>query len=165
MASIEFDLSEFKTFFQNLNRTTNFKQDAATYMEDAGNKFLRAVQDEIIRVNAIDTGRLLSSFEKNAGDNVWVVKDGGLTLEIGSSVEYAHFVNSGHSTTPPGVAQRWVPGHWNGNKFTYDPNATTGMLLKCKWVEGRHFFDNALRIFETAFNREAEEWLRNYFNV
>ena len=88
-------------------------------------------------------------------------------MEVGTNLEYAAFVNDGHWTNPRGVARRWVPGYWEGDRFIYDPQAKTGMALKQHWVEGAHYFEGALRAFEPVFKASAEaklhEWMQKYF--
>ena len=65
------------------------------------------------------------------------------------------------------MATRWVPGRWNGDRFIYDPSSKTGMLLKQKWVPGKHYWDSALRIIEKMFpkllDRKMQEWIDRYF--
>lgn len=128
--------------------------------------FLRVVQDEIVRRKVIDTRLLLASFEKGSAGNIWEIADGGLTLEVGTNVEYATYVHDGHWTNSKGVAQRWVPGYWEGDRFIYDPAAKTGMLLKQKWVKGNPYFDSAIRIYNKIFQAslevKLEEWLDKY---
>ena len=169
MATVEFDMSEIREFFQSMERAAkgDFKKDMEEWLEAVGTDFLRVVQDEIVRRKVLDTRLLLNSFTKGDGGNVWELSDGDLTLEVGTNVEYAGYVNDGHWTNPKGVQRRWVPGYWEGDRFIYDPSAKTGMLLKQHWVEGAHYFESALRIYEKMFQVEAEkklqEWLDKYF--
>ena len=114
----------------------DFRAEFGLYIEALGSEFLRVLQDEIIRRRVLDTRLLLASFERGGDGNVWNLTEGGLTLEVGTNLEYAAFVNDGHWTNPSGVALRWVPGYWEGYRFIYDPEATTGMALKQHWVEG-----------------------------
>lgn len=168
MATIEFDMSEFREFFQRLENASkgDFREEIELFLEAAGVDFLRVVQDEIVRRKVMDSRQLLASFEKGNDGNVWVISDGGLTLEVGTNVDYASYVNDGHWTNPKGVARRWVPGYWAGDRFIYDPSASTGMLLKQHWVEGAHYFESALRIFEKIFQESADaklqEWIDKY---
>lgn len=88
----------------------------------------------------VDTGNLRNRWETSA---VRKLKKGfGVAntyeIDIINPADYASFVEDGHWTTGLGVKQRWVPGSWQGNKFKYDPNAKTGMLLKSKFIEGKH---------------------------
>lgn len=169
MATVEFDMSEFREFFQSMERVARgeLRKDIEDYLEAVGFDFLRVVQDEIVRRQVMDSRQLLASFEKGADGNVWELNDDGLTLEVGTNLTYAGYVNDGHWTNTKGVARRFVPGYWEGDRFIYDPAAESGMVLKQHWVEGKHYFDSALRMFEKIFNDSAEvrvqEWIDKYF--
>lgn len=169
MATVEFDMAEYREFFERLERAArgDFRQEMELYLEAVGFDFLRVVQDEIVRRKVLDSRLLLASFEKGNDANVWELTDGGLTLEVGTNLSYAGYVNDGHWTNTKGVARRWVPGYWEGDRFIYDPGAETGMLLKQHWVEGKHYFESALRIYEKIFQASAEaklqEWIDKYF--
>lgn len=170
MATVEFDMSEYKEFFRRMKRAAkgDFRAELELYLEAVGNEFLRIVQDEIKRRKVMDSRLLLASFEKGGEGNVWeLTTSGGLVLEVGTNLDYAAYVNDGHWTNPKGVAIRWVPGYWEGDRFIYDPEAKTGMALKQHWVEGKHYFDGALRAFEPVFRASAEaklrEWLETFF--
>lgn len=166
---VEVDVEEFRQFFESIRKAArgDFKKELELFLEGVGNEFLRIVQDEIIRRQVMDTRLLLASFQKWAGDNVWQIGNGGLTLEVGSSLEYAKFANDGHWTNPKGVEQRFVPGYWKGDRFIYDPSAKTGMVLKQHWVEGKPYFDSALRILNRMFpemlEEKMQEWIESYF--
>lgn len=166
---VDVDVTEFKQFFESVGRAARgeFKKELELFLEGIGNEFLRIVQDEIVRRNVLDARLLLASFEKGADGNVWRIEDGGLTLEVGSNVEYAKFVNDGHWTNPKGVERRFVPGHWTGDRFVYDPGAKTGMVLKQHWVRGKPYFDSALRILNRLFPEMLESkmqtWIDTYF--
>ena len=167
---IEFDFSEFKAFNARLRQAASgdFKRELLLFQEALGYDFLRIVQDEIIRLNVMDTRLLLASFQKGEGDNLWELNEGDLTLEVGTNVEYASYVNDGHWTNPKGVESRFVPGRWSGGRFIYEPGAKSGMVLKQKWVEGKHYWENALRIIERIFpdvlEKKLQEWIDRYFS-
>lgn len=169
MSVIDIDMSEFREFFERMDKFAkgDFRKELEQYIDAVGFDFLRAVQDEIIRRKVLDTRLLLNSFEKGSEGNIWELTDGGLTLEVGTNIEYASYVEDGHWTNTKGVSRRWVPGYWSGDRFIYDPTADTGMLLKQKWVEGKHFFESAIRIYNKTFQASAEakltEWLEKYF--
>lgn len=131
-----------------------------------GMELLSRAQDEVIGAHAVVTGNLVNSLSKGGSDNVWEEGGGGLTLDVGTNLEYARYVNDGHHTTPAGVAERWVPGHWSGGRFIYEPGATTGMRLKRKWVEGIHFWERAVEGCRPIFDRAAEiavqRWAARY---
>jgi len=167
--SVEFDLSQFDAFLQKLSKAAqgDFRREMGSYLEALGNEFLRVLEDEIIRREVMDTRLLLNSFHPGSSDGVWRMDEADLTLEVGTSIRYASYVNDGHWTNPKGVATRWVPGYWNGDRFVYDPSSKTGMLLKQKWIPGKHYWDSALRIIEKMFpkllDRKMQEWIDRYF--
>jgi hypothetical protein len=143
----------------------NLQQQFALWLEASGFEFIDVIQDEVKRLQTVDTRRLLNSFDKGSTGNIWEIKNGGLTIQIGTNLKYAKIVNDGHWTNPQGVATRWVPGKWRGDRFEYDPGADTGMLLKQQWIEGQPYWDNALvifkRLFAESFERKFSEWIRS----
>lgn len=172
---VEVDVEEFRQFFERVGKAArgDFKKELELFLEGVGNEFLRMVQNEIIRRKILDTRLLLASFQKGAEGCVWEIGNGGLTLEVGSSVKYAKFVNDGHWTNPKGVEQRFVPGDVelgpDGKivKFTYNPSANTGMVLKQHWVDANPYFDSTLRdlnrIFPGMLEEKMQEWIESYF--
>ncbi|MCU4969255.1 HK97 gp10 family phage protein [Bacillus toyonensis] len=149
----------FREFSAKLNRMANgLDQNVALWLEASGFQFLEEVQNQIISLAVVDTRLLLNSFTKGDGENVWRSSDGGLTLDVGTSVSYAKVVNDGHQQV-----RRFVPGRWEGHNFEYDPHAPTGMMLTAKFIEGRPYWDNAIaiyeRMFQTAFDRKFRQWV------
>lgn len=163
------DFSEFKAFLEKIERAGKgeFRKEFELFLEGIGNEFLRILEDEIIRRQVTDTRLLLASFHKGDANNVWEIKEGGLALEVGTNVEYAKYVEDGHWTNPKGVDRRFVPGYWEGDRFIYDPSAKTGMVLKQHWVEGKHYFQSALRILDAIYpemlEKKLQEWIDSYF--
>lgn len=162
-------LDELMTKFTKAGKG-EFKSELLTYIDTLGYEFLDIVQEEIIRTGTVDTRRLLSSFSKGGNDNEWNISDGGLTIEVGTNVEYADFVNSGHFTVAlsSGKDRRWVPGVWSNGKFSYQPgNRETGMLLKQQFVKGTNYWENAeaifRRVFDKSLDRKLQEWIDKYF--
>lgn len=167
--SVEIDFTGAREFFDAMKASAKggFKKEMELYLEGLGDEFLRLVEDEIIRRQVLDTRLLLASFNRGNESNVWELTDGGLTLEVGSTLEYAGFVNDGHWTNTKGVERRFVPGYWDGDRFVYDPSAEGGMVLKQHWVEGKPYWDSALRILEKMMpellEAKLQEWLDEYF--
>lgn len=114
MAQVTFDTVELENFVKRLGTAAqgDFKRALNKFLEGLGIEFLRILQDEIVRRNVLDYRLLLHSFQKGDGENVWTLDENGLTLEVGTNVEYAKFVNDGHWTNPKGIERRFVPGHW-----------------------------------------------------
>ena len=169
MKYVDIDTSEAGRFFDALEAAARggLRKELTLFLEGLGVEFLKLVQDEILRRKVIDTRLLLASFHKGADNSVWELTDGGLTLEVGSTLNYAGYVNDGHWTNPKGVQRRFVPGYWEGDRFIYDPSAKGGMVLKQKWVEGKHYWDSAIRILEKVMpdylEAKLQEWLDKYF--
>lgn len=169
MKYVEFDTTGVERFFSALEVAAKggFRKQLELFLEGLGNEFLRIVEDEIIRRKVLDTRLLLASFHKGSGDNLWELTEGNLTLEVGSTLEYAGYVNDGHWTNPKGVDRRFVPGYWEGDRFIYDPTAEGGMVLKQHFVEGKPYFDSALRILDKMLpeflDSKLQEWLDDYF--
>jgi hypothetical protein len=163
------DFSQMSAFLDRFERAARggFKRDAELFLEGLGHEFLRILEDEIIRRNVRDSRLLLNSFHKGDANNVWEMNEGGLTLEVGTNLEYASYVNDGHWTNTRGVKLRWIPGRWEGDRFIHDPSADTGMALKQHWVEGARYFENALRILEQMYpgllETKLQQWLDEYF--
>lgn len=168
---VKVDASEAKAFFDRMGAAArgDFRKELELFLEGIGNEFLRVIEDEIIRRNVVDTRLLLNSFHKGHGENVWELSEGDLTLEVGTNVEYAAWVEHGHWTNKQGQAGRWVPGVWSGGKFTYTPGAKTGMYLKQKFIPGRHYYESGLRIIERMLPKlldaKMQEWLNSYFKA
>ena len=161
----------FEKFVEKLGSAArgDFKAELTKFLEGLGAEFLCIVQDEIRRRKVVDTRLLLASFHQGGEDNVWEISEGGLTLEVGTNIKYAAWVNDGHWTNPKGIERRWVPGHWRGDRFIYDPSSKTGMLLKQKWIEGKHYWEGAIKIFEKMFPKlleaKLQQWLDRYFGM
>lgn len=168
MADLVIDFGEWQEFVERLSSAdTSFKKDLEQFIEALGIEFLDIIQDEIINNENFDTGALINSFTKSEKGNIWVLGNSSysITLEIGSELDYAGFVNDGHWTNNKGELGRWIPGTWNGDRFEYTPNAKTGMYLKQQWVEGSHYFDTALKIMEKLIPKYVEKWLDNWIQA
>lgn len=174
---VSIDTTELRKFVEKMERAGRgggFKKELNRFLDSLGVDFLSHVQDAIIRAESVDTRLLLNSFQKGEKGNVFIAQEGALQIEVGTNVEYASYVNDGHWLNPKGVSTRWVPGHWTGPpedknaRFIYEPGAKTGMLLKQKWIEGSHYFDDAVRLMDRIapmyMEEKMQEWLEKYFS-
>ena len=168
---VRIDATELRRFVERLNqagRGKEFEKELSRFLDAIAVEFLSYVQDFIIQAGSVDTRLLLNSFQKSGEGSVFIAQEGGLQIEVGTNVEYASFVNDGHWLNPKGVDMRWVPGEWQGERFIYQPGAKTGMLLKQKWIEGSHYFDDAIRLMERMapqfMERKIEPWLGQFFS-
>jgi hypothetical protein len=69
-----------------------------------------------------------------------VTSQSDLEITVQSPAIYAKWVNYGHPQQPG----RFIPGHWNGDRFEYEPDAKVGMVLKASYVEGQHFVEDSI---------------------
>lgn len=163
------EADEMKEFFEKCRKAGNgvFKRELSLFLEGISLEFLRIIEDEIIRLKVMDTRLLLNSFHKGEDENVWRLSDSGLTLEVGTNVEYASYVNDGHWTCKKGEKMRFVPGYWSGNRFIYDSSAKSGMMLKQNWVKGAHYWESGLRILDKMLpgliEAKLQQWINSYF--
>lgn len=163
------EADEMKEFFEKCRRAGNgvFKRELSLFLEGISLEFLRIIEDEIIRLKVMDTRLFLNSFHKGEDENVWRLSDSGLTLEVGTNVEYASYVNDGHWTCKKGEKMRFVPGYWSGNRFIYDSSAKSGMMLKQNWVKGAHYWESGLRILDKMLpgliEAKLQQWINSYF--
>lgn len=104
-------------------------------LEDISTDLQANIQDQLEVGHGRIHGHLHDSIQSD------YVQDGlnGLVRAY-SKIEYAGWVNEGHSQEPG----RFIPGEWIGNRFEYNPNAKTGMVLKESYVEGLHFMEQGL---------------------
>ncbi|WP_195985375.1 HK97 gp10 family phage protein [Clostridium sp. D33t1_170424_F3] len=169
-SDVHIDFGDFDRFFTLLRQAAggDFKEELQHFLEGLGYEFLRILEDEIIRRKVVDTRELLASFHKGDKNNIWEMDESRVSLEVGTNLEYATYVNDGHWTNKKGVAVRFVPGRWQGDRFIYEKGANTGMVLKQQWVEGSHYWESALRILERVYPEllaeKLEEWLEKYFS-
>lgn len=166
---VQADLTELENFVKHLHTASvEFKKDMAAFLDGVGFDMLQIIQDEIIRLDAVDTRLLLKSFHKGDSQNIYQLNKGDLTLTIGTNVEYAAFVNDGHWLNPQGVEKRFVPGYWSNGRFIYQRGAKTGMLLKQRYIDGKHYMEHAIDIMNVMFpqfiERKLEEWFSHYFS-
>ncbi|MFM9597800.1 HK97 gp10 family phage protein, partial [Streptomyces scabiei] len=82
-------------FIEDLNAAVNggLQAEYEEWLEAMGYEFLDIVQDEVIRTKTVDARRLLNSFQKGDQENVFSMSSGGLTLDVGTNLEYASYTN------------------------------------------------------------------------
>ncbi len=134
-SNIKVDIRELKAFAQKLKKAANedLRKQYNIWLEALGMEFISIVQDEIIRLRVVETRRLLNSFSRGNSDCVFEITDQGMSLMIGTNVEYASWVNDGHQ------------------------------LANGRWWEGYHYFDISIAIFEkivaASMERKVKKWL------
>lgn len=163
MAGIHIKVEGMDAFMRRMEKASDsLKGEVSEWLEASGMQFLEEVQRMIISMQVVDTRRLLNSFDKGGSGNVWNKSFDGLSLTIGTNVEYAKYVNDGHITDGKRRPSRFVPGYWSGDKFHYVPGARTGMVLKLQFIAARPYFDNAKLTFQAIFARSFEGKLQGW---
>lgn len=125
--------------------------------EAVGEKLLNNVTDEINRQGLIDTSVMLNSFARGDDENAWEwdVDRNVITLEVGSNLPYAKYLNEGYNIHKP----YFVPGTWENGTFKHNPNANSGFMAKPRTFIGRHYFDIAVKELEGGINQFIMERL------
>ncbi len=106
--------------------------------------------EEISPLIPVDTSRLVSSFQVGV-----ITPD---EAEIGTNVEYAIYVNDGHVQH-----KRFLPISYlsAGGRGKYiKPGNTKGIMLKEKYVPGKHFLENGMRQAEPRLKSIGESFMR-----
>lgn len=147
----------------------DLKPYAGKFLEEVGEEFLKIVVENIEKAGNVDYGLLKASFTKGRPANIFDLDLGALTLTVGTRVQYADYVNKGHPQQPG----RFVPGVFEGDmfsgkaRFRYVPGAKTGIILKASYVEGSHYFDDAVDALQKmmpAMERSSfDQFFRRYF--
>ena len=114
------------------------------------NKMANICLSEISPLIPVDTSRLVSSFQ------VGVVTPN--EAEIGTNVEYALYVNDGHVQH-----RRFLPISYlsAGGRGKYiQPGNTKGIMLKEKYIPGKHFLENGMRQTEPRLKTIGESFMQ-----
>lgn len=114
------------------------------------NKMANICLSEISPLIPVDTSRLVSSFQ------VGVVTPN--EAEIGTNVEYALYVNDGHVQH-----RRFLPISYlsAGGRGKYiQPGNTKGIMLKEKYIPGKHFLENGMRQAEPLLKTIGESFMQ-----
>ena len=114
------------------------------------NELAKSCLSEISPLIPVDTSRLVSSFQ------VGVVTPN--EAEIGTNVEYALYVNDGHVQH-----RRFLPISYlsAGGRGKYiQPGNTKGIMLKEKYIPGKHFLENGMRQAEPRLKTIGESFMQ-----
>ena len=78
------------------------------------------------------------------------------SCEMTNNMHYASWVEDGHRQV-----KRWVPGSWMGNRFIYNGNSESGMMLNPKWIPGFHMGRRAINNIDA----NAKKYVKNDLDV
>jgi len=117
------------------------QNDVELWLEASGMDFLRETKDQVKAYQAVDTRRLINSFDKGNDGVIWKLNKGKLSLDVGTNVHYARYVNDGHKIKRGGK----VIGY----------------------VEGKPYFDTATENFREQFKQtfkvKLKQWSKRGF--
>ena len=125
-------------------------------MGKADFKQLKALQERIDQLSKVDFDRFYTEAAKDIASRLlakvkkrtpviygslrdaWAVlpiehHGDQYTITVINGLQYASYVEYGHRQQPG----RFIPGHWEGERFIYNPDEEGGMVLKNALVEGR----------------------------
>ena len=90
-------MNGFDEFAKDMDQVLrHFGTDPNEYVDAMGYTFLGDVRTEILRQQLVDTRLMVNSFQRGGLSNVW--ERTKTAIEVGSTTEYAIFVNDGHWT-------------------------------------------------------------------
>jgi len=138
MADLIVDFGEWQEFVDVLSSAgLDFKKEAKIFLEGIGIEFLRRVQEQIEIKDNIETSLLIESFSVGNENNFWD-EYGNLKIEVGSTIKYADWVNTGHH------------------------------LKNGEWWEGSHYFDIAEQLMDKDMKKYVDAkfqlWLEEYLS-
>ena len=150
-------------------------------------KELKALDERIEQLSKVDmdafyreaandlAGRLLSKVKKRTPAVYGTLRDAWAIMPVGhrgdhytvvvlNNLKYASYVEYGHRQQPG----RFIPGHWEADRFIYEPDAKGGMVLKDSWVKGRFMLTISTQELETQapalLEKKLYKFLRGCFD-
>ena len=131
-------------------------------MDSDIDKFIRKTAKEL-------AGRLLNKTVKRTPVVYGTLRDAWAIMPVGqrgnrytvvliNNLVYASYVEYGHRQQPG----RFIPGHWESDRFVYDPDAESGMVLKDSWVKGRYMLTISTQELERQAPKIIERKLYNF---
>lgn len=150
---MSFNFQEFKKFAERLEKV------AKTIEKEIDNFFYEMALKCLARTmkrTPVDTGDLRKQWALSS-----IVRTGAeLTITIFNPLEYASFVEYGHRMT-----KHFVPGEWKGNRFIYNPDAETGVIMgvKTQWVEGKYMCTISMKEISDIIPKEWDKRFKKIF--
>lgn len=146
-------------------------------LNDRLEKLSKVDMDAFYRTAAKDlAGRLLFKVKKRTPVVYGTLRDAWAVMPVGrrgnhytvvvlNNLRYASYVEYGHRQQPG----RFIPGHWEGERFIYDPEAKSGMVLKNSWVKGRFMLTISTQELErqapAILEKKLYKFLKGCFDV
>lgn len=143
---VDFDFSELNEFAESLNDHAH----VASVLGRIAQKIARALVKRMNAVTPVLDYELIYGWDKNKFLVTQTVN--GCEVLLVNHVDYALYVNDGHSQRPG----RFIPGYWAGvRRFVYVPGHPEGMILKKSWVKGKFFVERGITTLKSSKEIEA----------
>ena len=141
-----FDFREFAEKLERLSLTIDVEIEKFFY-EMALKALSRTKKRTSVLTGDLRKQWMLSQIRKN-GSN--------LEITLSNPLEYASWVEFGHR-----VKKHFVPGRWQGNRFIYNPDSETGVMMgvKTSWVEGKFMATISLKEIQDIIPTEWDKRL------
>lgn len=151
MAKSGIESNDWKKFYESLE--SNFgSHERDAFMRGAVNNLSQRLNSNAKRRTPVDTGNLRRNFKVTPAHRSGSAYEGG----IHNTTEYASYVEYGHRQEPG----RYIPGHWKGDEFVYQPgDPAGGMILSKVWVEGYFMVQKSMNSLEPRVVRILDQLL------
>ena len=153
----EWDITELLDFGDRVSDVAALDK----YLGIATQEIAKKLHQMLIKNTPVDFGTLQAFWQTPENYTYMVEKTAtGFEVTLINRAIYALWVNDGHKQRPG----RFIPGYWEGNHFRYDPNATSGMVLKKPWVQGRFFVEKSIlqiensTVIDKIVNTQLKKW-------
>lgn len=157
---VEWDFSELFKFAEKLGDYERYDREMRYAIKEIAHELLKKIKQY---TPIGDTWWLINGWDDN--DLAVTRTKRGLEVLLVNRTEYATWVNDGHRQRPG----RFIPGHFIGNRFYYDPTAEGGMVLKQPFVKGRFFVEKGViemgntTLLESIIEKHLENWWKGCF--
>ncbi len=119
------------------------------------------------------SGRLAQSYTMGGADNIYDVSAGGghASVRYGSNCPYAVPMEKGYnqsnrvSKSSGRKPSLFVPGSGSGGNFSYNPGASTGMMLSGRFVAGQHMFEKSMPDTQEDFKKITKSEVERLFRA
>lgn len=146
-----FEYGEFRQLLENMKA---MEKDSRKFIEGFLYQMALRALAETRRRTPVDTGDLRGAWSLSGiawrGDTVMI--------NLRNPKLYASWVEFGHFQRPG----RFVPGRWEGDRFVYDKEAETGMVLSEPWVDGKFMLTISIAEIERQMPKRLEAAWKRY---
>lgn len=159
MSDADFRIDGFDEFVKRFsNMVDKWEEKKAVLLKRMGNIY----HEEVIPLVPVDTSRLV--------DSIFV---GGVeddSIEVGTNVEYALYVNDGHVQHKRFLPIRYISAGGKkalvskyGDKYKGKKGGIKGVMLQEKYIPGKHFMEKGLTNAKPRLETLVDSFLQETF--